>query len=78
MLKKGSRRQNGITYKLLADIYLFWKQYDLAVYNYKLSNQIYESIETKIVIAETQFLLKEYEEGEKLHQIVFHAFFSYE
>ena len=64
LLEKGTKKQNGSTYKLLADIYLYWKQYDLAEYNYKLSNQIYVSVETKIAVANTQFLLKKYRESE--------------
>lgn len=63
LLEKGTKRQNASTYKLLADIYLYWKQYDLAEYNYKLSNQIYENIETKIAMANAQFLLKKYGES---------------
>lgn len=63
LLKKGTKRQNSRTYKLLADIYMYWKQYDLAEYNYKLSNQIYNNNETKIAIANAQFLLNKYEDS---------------
>ena len=65
MLSKESKSRNAITYALLAEIYFYWKQYDLAEYNYKLSNQIQEKISTKIAIAKTQLLLKKYEESKQ-------------
>lgn len=55
-----TKKRNATSYKTLADIYLFWKQYDLAVYNYKLSNQIAANTATEILIAKAQFLLKDY------------------
>ncbi|WP_299058664.1 histidine kinase [uncultured Polaribacter sp.] len=54
------KQRNAASYKTLADVYLYWKQYDLAVNNYKLSNQIRESNTTKIALANAQFLLKDY------------------
>nr|WP_298989279.1 histidine kinase [uncultured Polaribacter sp.] len=60
-----NKRRNAKTYKTLADIYFYWKQFDLAEYNYKLSNQINEEIDTKIAIAKTQFLLKKYKESKE-------------
>ncbi|WP_243765927.1 tetratricopeptide repeat-containing sensor histidine kinase [Polaribacter cellanae] len=64
----NSRERNAATYKTLADIYLFWKQYDLAIYNYKLSNQIYQTIDTRIKLAEAQFLLKDLESSKKTYE----------
>ena len=43
---------------------MYWKQYDLAVNNYKLSYQIKEKIATKIALANAEFLLKEYKGSE--------------
>ena len=57
---KNSRERNSASYKVLADVYLYWKQYDLAVNNYKLSLQIKLSIAIKIALAKAQFLSKEY------------------
>ncbi|MEO9572198.1 MAG: histidine kinase [Polaribacter sp.] len=62
---KESRQRNATSYKTLADIYLYWKQYDLAVNNYKLSIQIKENTTTKIALAKAQFLLKDIAESEK-------------
>jgi two-component system, LytTR family, sensor kinase len=60
-----NKKRNAATYKLLADIYFYWKQYDLAVYNYKLSYQIKEEIKIKMLLAKSYFLLKKYEDSKK-------------
>ncbi len=65
---KENENRNAVTYKLLADIYLHWKQYDLAVYNYELSNQTKEDVNTKISLANAQFLLKKYNDSEQTFQ----------
>ena len=65
---KVNKKRNAVTYKLLADIYLHWKQYDLAVYNYELSSQIKEEVSTKISLANAQFLLKRYNDSERTYQ----------
>lgn len=65
---KEDKKRNAVTYKLLGDVYLYWKQYDLAVSNYKLSNQLQEDINTKISLANAQFLLKKYVDSEKSYQ----------
>ena len=64
---KESKQRNAASYKVLADIYLYWKQYDLAVNNYKLSIQIKENTATKIDLANAQFLFKDYVESEKTY-----------
>ncbi len=63
-----SKRRKATTYKVLADIYYYWKQYDLAVYNYKLSNQIKDEIETKLLLAKAYFLSDNYIESERTYQ----------
>jgi two-component system LytT family sensor kinase len=65
---RENKKRNGATYKLLADIYLYWKQYDLASYNYKLSYQIYKERNTKISLAKAQFLLRNFTESEQAYQ----------
>jgi tetratricopeptide (TPR) repeat protein len=65
---KENKNRNAATYKLLADVYLYWKQYDLAVYNYKLSNQIFKDISTKILLAKAHFLLRNYNDSEQIYQ----------
>ena len=62
---KQSRQRNASSYKTLADVYLYWKQYDLAVNNYKLSIQIKENTASKLALGNAQFLLKDYVASEK-------------
>ena len=47
---------------------MYWKQYDLAVNNYKLSLQIKELINTKLLLAKAQFLLKDYSGSQKTYE----------
>lgn len=58
-----TKKRKAATYKLLADIYFHWKQYDLATYNYKLSYQIKKDIDVKIGLGKSQLLQKQYEES---------------
>ncbi|TVZ56777.1 tetratricopeptide repeat protein [Lutibacter sp. Hel_I_33_5] len=67
---KQSRKRNAATYKTLADIYLYWNQYDLASNNYKLSLQINDNASTKIDLANALFLQKKYAESEKINQSI--------
>ena len=65
---KQNKERNSATYKLLGDIYFYWKQYDLAIYNYKLSNQILKNIATRIKLANAYFSQKDYKESEDLYR----------
>jgi two-component system LytT family sensor kinase len=65
---KENKKRNATTYKLLADVYLYWKQYDLAAYNYKLSYQIYKDRSTKIALSKAQFLSNNYKDSEQTYQ----------
>ena len=65
---KETKTRNAATYKTLADIYLYWKQYDLAVNNYKLSLQIKELINTKLLLSKAQFLLKDYSGSQETYE----------
>ena len=65
---KENKKRNATTYKLLADVYLYWKQYDLAAYNYKLSYQIYQDKSTKIALSKAQFLSNNYKDSEQTYQ----------
>lgn len=67
-IKNGkTKERNAASYKTLADIYLFWKQYDLAIYNYKLSNQISKNTTTQIQLAKAYFLAKDYVNSKKTY-----------
>lgn len=62
---KESVNRNAATYSTLADIYMYWKQYDLAITNYKASLNFLSKISTKVLLARAQFLFKKYQEAEQ-------------
>ncbi len=51
-----SKKENSEAYEVLGDIYMFWKQYDLAVSNYQISieNKTVNSTKLKLAKAYTQ------------------------
>ncbi|WP_442265386.1 histidine kinase [Tenacibaculum sp. ZS6-P6] len=65
-----SKKRNANTYKVLGDIYFFWKQYDIAISNYKISLQIFDKLETRLQLAKTQFLAKKYEDSETSYKLL--------
>ena len=65
ILKKNyPKGRNAVTYRLLADIYVEWKQYDLAIANYKNSLQFREDESTKLELAKAAIMIKEFDEAE--------------
>lgn len=61
--ESNSTKQNAETYELLADVYFYWKQYDLAVTNYKISLQNTETNEAKLKLAKAYEFNKNYQES---------------
>lgn len=59
-----SKGRNAATYRLLADIYYEWKQYDLAITNYKNSLQYRDDESTKLQIAKAAIIINEFDEAE--------------
>jgi tetratricopeptide (TPR) repeat protein len=63
-----SKNRHANTYKVLADLYLYWKQYDIAISNYKISLRIYEKVETMMQLAKAQYLAKKYDESKLTYE----------
>ena len=61
--KSNSQKQNAEVYLLLAEVYMFWKQYDLAVTNFRLSLQNAETNEANLGLAMAYQLNKNYQES---------------
>ncbi|MFD2724592.1 tetratricopeptide repeat-containing sensor histidine kinase [Hyunsoonleella rubra] len=61
--ESNSKRENATAYGLLGDIYVHWKQYDLAVSNYRISLQNKEENEVKLKLANAYKLNKNYQES---------------
>lgn len=58
-----SVKQNSDAYETLADIYMYWNQYDLAVTNYEISLQSNSTNDKKLKLAKAFRLNKNYQES---------------
>ncbi|WP_026754623.1 histidine kinase [Sediminibacter sp. Hel_I_10] len=61
--ESNSQNQNAEAYTILAEVYMFWKQYDLAVTNYRLSLQNRATNEAKLGLGKAYQLNKNYQES---------------
>ncbi|QHI38203.1 Sensor histidine kinase YpdA [Kordia antarctica] len=59
----NDQKQLSDSYTILGDIYAYWKQYDLAISNYKIALEMYSTSRLWISLGTTQLLNKEYEEA---------------
>ncbi|WP_379884200.1 histidine kinase [Mariniflexile soesokkakense] len=59
----NSAKENSEAYEVLGDIYLHWKQYDLAVSNYRISLQSISTNIVKLKLASAYKLNKNYQES---------------
>jgi len=68
--ESNTSKKNGEAYAVLGDIYTFWKQYDLAVSNYRISLQNSNSSTVKLKLAAAYKQNKNYQESiETYHAI---------
>ena len=58
-----SVKNNAEVYEILGDIYLQWKQYDLAITNYRISLQSIDSNEVSIKLAKAYWHNKDYQQS---------------
>ena len=63
LTQSNSVSQNAEAYQILAEVYMFWKQYDLAVNNYRISLQNIETNDSKLGLAKAYELNKNYQES---------------
>ena len=68
--KAISSQKRAEGFVLLAEIYSHWKQYDLAVTNYRLSLRSNTTLATEIGLAKTYFLNKNYQESIALSKTI--------
>lgn len=59
----NSTKQNALVYEMLADVYMEWEQYDLAITNYRISLQNMTSNDVKLKLAESYKENKNYQES---------------
>jgi len=58
--KNLTSKQQGISYEVLGNIYLYWKQYDLAISNFKRSLQQQKTVQVQLSLAKSYFKNKAY------------------
>ncbi|GAA4960011.1 hypothetical protein GCM10023315_04700 [Algibacter aquimarinus] len=61
--ESSSKKENAEAYEVLGDINIHWKQYDLAVSNYRISLQNIETNESSLKLAKAYQLNKNYQES---------------
>jgi len=61
--ESNSTKENSEAYEVLGDIYMYWKQYDLAVSNYRISSQSISTNEVELKLAKAYFSNKNYQES---------------
>lgn len=70
LTESNSSEQNSDAYETLADMYLFWNQYDLAVTNYEISLQSFSSVGKQLKLANALKLNKNYQESLEAYNTV--------
>jgi len=61
--KSTSVKQNAEAYEVLADVFMYWKQYDLAVTNYRISLNSVKSNDVNLKLGEAYKKNKNYQES---------------
>ena len=56
LLESSSSKENGEAYEVLGDVQMHWKQYDLAVSNYKISLQNYSNPNVNLKLGKAYLL----------------------
>ncbi|MBA6155740.1 histidine kinase [Tenacibaculum sp. S7007] len=68
LLESSSKKKRATTYKELADVYAYWKQYDLAIENYQVSLRERNDSKVRLLLAKAEFLAKKYSNSEKSYE----------
>ncbi|MGC6432484.1 MAG: histidine kinase [Jejuia sp.] len=63
----NSKKENAEAYEVLGDIYIFWKQYDLAVSNYQISAESNATNVVKLKLAKAYMFNENYQESIELY-----------
>ena len=59
----SSVKQNAEAFEVLADVYMYWKQYDLAVSNYRISLNSFKFNEVKLKLGKAYMMNNNYQES---------------
>ena len=66
--KSTSVKQNAEAYEVLADVYMYWKQYDLAVTNYRISLNSLNSNEVQLKLGKAYEFNNNYQESISIYK----------
>jgi tetratricopeptide (TPR) repeat protein len=79
LLTKESRNRNAATYTTLANIYMFWKQYDLAITNYINALNFNQNSSVQILLGQAYLVSKNFKQAEStFNRIVQKGLIKYE
>ncbi|MEC3905777.1 histidine kinase [Tamlana sp. 2201CG12-4] len=70
LAESKSAKQNGEAYEVLGDIYMFWRQYDLAVSNYRISLQNLKANTVQLKLARAYKQNKNYQESLEVYNAI--------
>lgn len=65
--KSTSVKENAQAFEVLGDINMYWKQYDLATTNYRISLKNNSNIDVKLKLAKAYFLNKNYQKSLEIY-----------
>ena len=65
-----SSKQNSEVYEVLADVYMYWKQFDLGISNYKISLQNKYNVNVQLKLAEAYYKNKDYTNSLKTYKAI--------
>lgn len=66
--KELTSKQNAEAYELLGDVYTYWKQYDLAIPEYKISLNTAKTNSAKLKLAKAYYLNENYDNSEATYK----------
>ncbi len=68
--ESNSTKENGEAYDVLGDIYMYWKQYDLAVSNYRISLQNAKTNTVSLKLAKAYKQNRNYQESLQIYNAI--------
>ncbi|MGB1042183.1 MAG: tetratricopeptide repeat-containing sensor histidine kinase [Tenacibaculum sp.] len=69
LLNVSSKKRKSDIYKELANVYFYWKQYDLAIENYQISLRELNTSSVRLLLAKAEFLSKKYKVSEQTYKL---------
>ncbi|MCH3880749.1 MULTISPECIES: tetratricopeptide repeat-containing sensor histidine kinase [Tenacibaculum] len=69
----NAKDKNATAYKILGDVYSYWKQYDLAIENYTISLGLNDKVDTRLQLAKNKFLFKKYKDSEQNYKTLLNS-----